>query len=321
MTVIEFQGEPVTLTEGESVLDGLLRQGHQIPHGCRAGVCQSCVVEASEGDNVSSAQAGLSDNQVRLNQFLSCQCIPRESLSVNLVDINDQKTSAQVVDKSWLSESVIRLRLKTNLSYFPGQYVTLWKDENIARSYSLASIDPDGFLEFHIRRYPGGVFSSWVADSLSVGDTLYLQGPMGKCFYSAEPSQPLLLAAIGTGLAPIYGILRDALSQFHNGPITLVVGAKDMSGLYLIDELMEIARRHDNVSIHVVAQQEAGVEAPVQVGDIYPYVKGLLPDMNGYRVYLCGAESFVTKMRKQCFLAGAGMSAISADVFLHFADD
>jgi NAD(P)H-flavin reductase len=321
MTVIQFQGESVTLAEGESVLDGLLRQGHPIPHGCRAGVCQSCVVEAAEGDNVSSAQAGLSDNQVRLNQFLSCQCIPREPLSISLVDINEQKTSAQVVDKSWLSDQVIRLRLKASINYFPGQYVTLWKDESVARSYSLASVDADGFLEFHIRHYPDGVFSRWVADDLAVGDELYLQGPMGKCFYSAEPSQPLLLSAIGTGLAPIYGILRDALNQFHHGPITLVVGAKDTSGLYLVDELMELARRHDNVGIHVVVQQEVEAEPPVQVGDIYQYIKALLPDMNGYRVYLCGAESFVTKMRKQCFLAGAGMSAIAADVFLHFADD
>jgi hypothetical protein len=39
-------------------------------------------------------------------------------------------------------------------------------------------------------------------------------------------------------------------------------------------------------------------------------------NMKGYRVFLCSAESFTTKMRKLCFLTGAGMRDISADAFI-----
>ena len=320
MPVVEFQGQSLEFLDEETVLDGLLRHGHLIPHGCRAGVCQSCIMSAADGENVAMAQAGLTNNQKTLNQFLSCQCVPSSSLKVDCVDSSEEKVTGVVTEKNWLNEQVIRLRLKADLDYIPGQYVTLWKDDQLARSYSLASHPrTHPYLEFHIRHYPEGKFSSWVANELSVGDSLDIQGPLGECFYSAEEaSQPLLLAAIGTGLAPVYGILQDALAQSHEGPITLVVGASHSASLYLLEELQVLAGAHDNLQIHLVAQDVA-TEA-IQQGDIYQYCKSLLPDLGGYRVYLCGAESFVTKMRKQCFMAGAGMSGISADVFLHFGD-
>jgi CDP-4-dehydro-6-deoxyglucose reductase, E3 len=319
MTAVEFQGEALEFIDDESVLDGLLRHGHLIPHGCRAGVCQSCIMSAADGDNVAMAQAGLTNHQKSLNQFLSCQCIPPSPISVSCVDSTEEKVSGVVAEKTRLNEHVIRLRLEADLDYIPGQYVTLWKDDQLARSYSLASHPrTHQYLEFHIRHYPEGKFSSWVANELEVGDSLTIQGPLGECFYDAESNQPLLLAAIGTGLAPVYGILQDALVQSHEGPITLVVGAKHSSSLYLLEELQVLASTHDNLQIHLVAQDASS--NGVQQGDIYQYCKSLLMDLGGYRVYLCGAESFVTKMRKQCFLAGAGMSGISADVFLHFGD-
>ena len=40
------------------------------------------------------------------------------------------------------------------------------------------------------------------------------------------------------------------------------------------------------------------------------------PELGGWRIFLCGAESFTRKARRQCFLAGAGMRDISVDSFL-----
>ncbi|NHN38155.1 2Fe-2S iron-sulfur cluster binding domain-containing protein [Pseudomaricurvus alcaniphilus] len=321
MNAVVFEGEPVALADGESVLDALLRQGHSIPNGCRAGVCQSCLLGAEDDVHIGAAQTGLSDAQKQLNYFLSCQCVPAEVINVRRVDTAGSRVEGVVVEKRQLNEQVWLLRLRADFDYLPGQYVTLWRDDSLARSYSLASLpSADGVIECHIRHYPGGQFSSWVANEAQAGDRVGVQGPLGKCVYSGDSERPLLLAAIGTGLAPIWGILRTALAQQHRGAINVVVGAKAPSDFYLHNELQLIAAMQPNVAVHLVCQDElAGTESfAVQQADIYQYCKQQFADMKGYGVYLCGAQTFVSKLRKQCFLAGANMADINADIFIPF---
>lgn len=321
MSQVHFEDAVIDLNEGESVLDGLLRSGVDIAFGCKSGVCQSCLVEVADGDPPSHAQKGLSDAQTALGYMLSCQCQPTGTMTIKRVDASAQMIPAEVIEKHWLNDNVLGLRLKSPLTYRAGQYVTLWRNETVARSYSLASHpESEDFLEFHIKVIPEGQVSSWLAKDVSEGETVSLQGPMGTCFYTASsPEQPILMAAIGTGLAPIYGILKDALAQGHFGPIDVVLGAKDASGFYYLDALAELAQHYENLSIHAVSQDASIAECEgitsVQ-SDVYDYCNELWPNLKGYRIFLCGADSFVKKLRKQSFLAGAGMGDISADVFI-----
>lgn len=317
MTTVAFEGNRCGVADGETLLDSLIRNGYDIPNGCRAGVCQACIMVADEGDIPAPAQKGLSAAQIALNHFLSCQCKPAQPVAVRRASRTGTQVQGRVLDKHWLSEQVLRLRIRAKLDYIPGQYVTLWKDDVVARSYSLAS-NPlqDDFIEVHIKHIPGGMFSCWAARELEEGDLLGVQGPLGQCIYMADPGQPLLLMAIGTGLAPLYGILRDALAKGHSGPVDLAVGAADPSAFYLVRELQQLAAANVNLNVHFIAQRDGAGFATE--GDIYQFCKQAWPDLKGTRVFLCGAESFVRKMRKQCFLGGASMADISADVFLPF---
>ncbi len=318
MSIVSFEGKNVALDHGESVLDGLIRHGYKIPVGCRSGLCHSCVMAMDEGEVQAVAQKGLTEAERSLNYFLSCQCKPFSPVQVRRVNMAGKQVSGTVVDKCWLSDTVIRLRFKAPLDYVPGQYVTLWKDEIVARSYSLASHPRfSDYLEVHIKHIPGGKFSPWVAEELAVGDTLGVQGPYGQCIYTAASAeQPVFLAAMGTGLAPIYGILNDAIVNRHRGPISLVVGASNPENFYLVEELNRLVEKNDQLDLHLVAR-ESDRERFI-VGDVYKYCRDRFFDLSGCRVFLCGAESFVRKMRKQCYLSGARMSDISADAFLPF---
>ncbi len=328
MTSIVFENRNITLKENESVLDGFLRAGHHdIPNGCRAGVCQSCIMKSDSAEEITHAQIGLTEAQKTLKHFLSCQCHPKSPIGVQSTSLSSQQTEGVVIDKTLLSSNVTRLRLTADIDYRPGQYLTLWKDKNIARCYSLASHpNKQNYLELHIKHLTDGAFSSWVKSGLNIGDKIKIQGPLGKCFYTAGKAQPLLLSAIGTGLAPILGILQDALEKGHHGAIHLLLGARSPDNFYLVDALKNLAAQNRQISLTFVYQNipaqnntnsEADFSFAVQ-GDIYQYCKKTYPDMKGYRVFLCGAESFTTKMRKQCFLAGASMGDISADAFIPF---
>lgn len=312
MAQITFENHEVLANEDESVLEALTRHGHNIPNGCRSGICQSCLMSLDSGELPPKSQAGLSSGQIALNYFLSCQCIVTDKLSVKRINDSELKTQAIVVGKQMISSNVLQLRIKAEIDYLPGQYITLWRDETVGRSYSIASVPSlVDYIECHIKVIEGGQFSAWARDSLQLGDTIPVQGPMGSCVFTAEDEQPLLLSAIGTGLAPIYGILKQALSSQHQGSIDLVIGAKNKSGFYLVDELEQLAQQHPNLTLHFLNQ-----ETDANGSDIYHFCKQHFPDLKAWRIFICGANSFVRKMHKQCFLSGAGMNAISADSFL-----
>lgn len=321
MAVIQYNQQALNLNEGETVLDGLLRHGFHIPHGCKSGVCQSCMLRVDQGQLPANAQLGLKATQKSQGYFLSCSCVPGDSeLHISNDENCFQRCKAVIEKISLLNQSVFLLKLRiSDFKFIPGQYVTLWKNESCARCYSIASSSNNAdSIELHIKLIQEGQFSSWVFNHLAPGDRIDISGPAGECFYTGEDKYvPLLLASISTGLAPLYGILRHALAEEHQGEIHLVCGSQHASGLYLIEELRELEKRHDNVKIDFIARQTNRKPGIIE-GDIYDFIKQAHPSTKEFKVYLCGAASFVHKLKKQIFLAGANSQDIYADVFKPF---
>lgn len=313
----------IDIADGESLLDGLLRAGIDVPFGCKGGVCQSCILQSQDPIPI-AAQRGLKNTQVEQGLFLSCSCIPEEGFRVSTANRSSQVVPARVIEKTALSENIFRLRIENVVNYRSGQFMTLWNEHNVARSYSTASLPiNDKYIEFHIKRIENGAFSSWAWSNLNEGDKVHVQGPLGDCFYTpTEFSQDIFLSGIGTGLAPLYGIARDALNQGHTGTISMVIGGKQSSGFYLINELIELQKTHNNFNVTFVAQDIGNKDFPENTriieGDIYQEVNTTIPSFKNVKVFLCGAETFVRKMKKQCFLGGANMKEIMADPFIAF---
>ncbi len=314
MSTVTFENETLEIIEGESVLETLLDAGHDIPYSCQAGACHCCMMHAVKGTPNPESQRGLKATQVEQGYFLACQCHPEEDIEVSLETSRNTK-SAIVVKKNVDAGSVLKLSLKCDLGYKPGQFVNLIRKDGLSRSYSIASVPAlEDTLEFHIRIYPDGQFSQWAINELNIGDELDVEGPLGECFYTtSNPQQPLLLIGTGTGLAPLYGIIRDAIQQGHQGPITLYLGARTPESLYLQDELRKIESEHSLFTYKPVLL-DGNVEGSTN-GDLNDVVKTDLPDLNGYAVYLCGAAERMTNLRKQSFLSGASMRDIFVDLF------
>ncbi len=322
MPTLFYNGQSFTCDENETVLDALLRQEQNIPHGCKAGACQSCLMKLSQPDIAlpAAAQVGLKASQKSLGYFLSCCCTPQSDLTLERGTEGTTQVSAKLINKLLLSPTILQLQLEAPLAFQAGQYINIWLDNTHVRSYSIASLPSENLLELHVKLIDGGKFSQMAKTELQPGDTLTLQGPMGDCIYATDtPTEPLLLVGIGTGLAPLLGIIKDALAQNHTGDIHLVLGAKTSDGFYHQQNLIALSRQHANLQVHFIAQTVYPTETALPgliEGDLYQWVKAQHPNTQGYRVFLCGAESFVRKMKKQCFLTGTAMNQIHADAFL-----
>ncbi len=317
MAKVRYGNESVALNDGECVLDALLRRGHDLPYGCRAGTCHTCIAQCDAGVPSNDSQLGLSQAQKDQGYFLPCSCIPTNDLVVKKADNSSQKIPATVTQIDRLNASVVRIRCQKIMNYNPGQAITLWKTEKIGRTYSLASVpELDSYMELHIKYVTGGELSPWAYNQLNVGDELLLQGPFGQCVYTqGMPQQPLMLIGAGTGLAPLYGLARDALHKNHQGPITLYLGAKSSDDFYLENELSVLQQKYSNFTVHKIAQKTDGKHGYIE-GDVYQTHAQSFPELSGFKVYLCGSESFVRKMQQQCFLAGAKHTDILIDAFL-----
>lgn len=320
MSSIVVKDQRYPLTPGATVLDTLLHAGVEVPFGCRAGACQSCLLRATSGTIPAEAQQGLKETLKAAGWFLACRCQPVDELTIDLSAQATPMQRARLVEKRPLSPRVMGLWLKPEepFDYRAGQYLTLWRDASQGRSYSLASLPgEDSLLELHIARIDGGIVSGWVHDALQLGDEITIQGALGECFYVAgDLAQPLLLVGTGTGLAPLYGIVRDALRNGHHGPIHLFHGARTRDYLYYHDEVSALAARHDNLHYHPsLVEGSDPLAGDVEIGPVDQLLTRHLPTLAGWRVYLSGAPDIVAKLRKQCFLAGAASKAIHTDPF------
>jgi NAD(P)H-flavin reductase len=266
------------------------------------------MVRAVEGTVPARAQAGLKDSWKARSYMLACVCHPEEDLTVSAVD-TDTQVPARILSLDPLSGDVVRVRLvcDADFEFRPGQYVSLVREDGLARSYSIASLPTDGFLELHIRLLPGGRMSEWLRSQAGVGDRVRVLGPSGDCFYvPGRPDQPLLLIGTGTGLAPLYGVLKDALQQGHSGPIHLVHGALREAGLYLREELTAL---NGEMFHYVPSLFESD-------GPIDQMILKRFPKPAGSRAFLCGDPAIVQSLKKKLFLQGMDLRDIHADAFL-----
>lgn len=290
-----------------NLLDALIGAGSPVPYSCRAGSCHACLVRCVEGEPHDLQPDLLSPEQRAAGWRLACQCRVDGDLGVQVFDPRRDGQAARVESVQWLNSNVLRLRLlpERPLRYRAGQHLLLWTAAGIARPYSLASLPGDDpWLEFHVDCSRPGAFCD-AARQLRPGDALQL-GDLhgGALHYEPDWSErPLLLLAAGTGLAPLWGLLRESLRQGHSGAIRLLHVCSD--GHYLRGPLQELASRHANLQLEWI-----------DTGERDNALRTLKPAARQEIALLCGGPVFVETSARQLFLAGLPRRQIFSDAFI-----
>ena len=141
---------------------------------------------------------------------------------------------------------VIRVKPETDLSYRPGQYVTIGLPRNgrmIERPYSICSSPDEAEIELFIERVPEGELSHPLFE-LGVGADMVVRKRTKGLFLKDAPvvDQPHLLVATVTGIAPFVSLLRTLAARARGGdwrpePVTALQGASRSEELGYADEL------------------------------------------------------------------------------------
>lgn len=292
-----------------NLLDALLDAGVAVPYSCRAGSCHACLVRCLSGEPLDQQPEALAPDKRAQGWRLACQCRLVDDLQVEVFDPMRDGLPARVLACDWLAGEVLRLRLQPErpLRYQAGQHLQLWSEQGVARPYSLASVPgEDDWLEFHIDCRQGGAFRD-AARALRPGDGLRLGELRGGALHYDPDWQtlPLWLLASGTGLAPLYGLLREALRQGHQGAIRLIHVAHDPAGHYLVEPLAELAAQHPQLQVEYWTTAE-----------LQPALAQLRLVSRQTRALLCGHPATLDDFARRLYLAGLPRSQIFADRFL-----
>lgn len=317
MPELRVAGQAHPVSAGSNLLDALLTAGVPVPYSCRAGSCHACMVRCTDAEPLEARLQdarpdALSAAQRAQGWRLACQCQVVGDLNVEVFDPLHDGLPATVASLDWPSANVLRLRLtpERGLRYRAGQHLLLWTASGIARPYSLASLaGEDPWLEFHIDcRYPGA-FSD-AARQLVVGDALRLGDLRGGALhYDPDWQQrPLLLMGAGTGLAPLYGVLREALRQNHQGAIRLIHVAANTREHYLAAELQALAAGHPQLQVEAVQ----AAELPAALAELRLVSRQTL-------ALLCGQPASIETFSRRLYLAGLPRNQLFADLFLPHA--
>ncbi len=116
------------------------------------------------------------------------------------------------------------------LFYKAGQFLTLLVNtygREHRRSYSFSTapgIDP--LAAITVKRVPNGEVSRFLLDHLRVDDILHTLPPAGR-FTLYEAVDPLVLIAAGSGIVPIFSLLKTALALRSHNKIILITQQHD----------------------------------------------------------------------------------------------
>lgn len=156
---------------------------------------------------------------------------------------------AEVVDESHDAKSLV-LEVPPNLAetfrYRPGQFLTLrlpLAGRTLLRCYSMSSAPGlDSGLRVTIKRVNQGQGSNWICDQVRAGSPLEVLPPAGV-FTPRSLEGELVLLAGGSGITPVFSILRTALAQ-GSGRISLLYANRDERSVIFRAELRQLAAAH-----------------------------------------------------------------------------
>lgn len=324
----QFPTEPT-----ETVLEAAQRAGVALPYSCRASVCGSCQATLLTGRCVypNIPPVGLDANARAHGAVLLCQAVAASDLLLKVREVPSvaqmrrRELDVRVVAKWTLADNVVGLRLQPvagerPLRRLPGQYLDVVLADGRHRPFSIANApQADGAIELHVRHVAGGGFTSYVASTLAVGDTLRIDGPLGTFVPREDSERPMLLMAGGTGFAPIKAIVEHFLALRTRRTMHLYWGARSAADLYLRELAEDWARATPNLHFYpVVSNPERA--AGLRTGFVHAAVLEDWPDLSAWDVYMSGPPAMIDAARAAFAAAGAHHSRLYFDSFEYAPD-
>ncbi|TSD96594.1 2Fe-2S iron-sulfur cluster binding domain-containing protein [Skermania sp. ID1734] len=139
--------------------------------------------------------------------------------------------------------------LRDTFRYIQGQHITIEamvNGEKVRRSYSVCAPVSAQTLRVGVKKVADGVFSSYVVDTLQIGDEVDVVPPAGRFYTELDSVNALHYVGLagGSGITPILSILASVLEEEPNSRFTLWYANRDRDSVMFFDEIAELHQRY-----------------------------------------------------------------------------
>lgn len=198
---------------------------------------------------------------------------------------------------------------KSEFNYIQGQYLTLRMNingEEVRRSYSLCTSPlEDEILSVTIKRVAGGKMSNALNDGIQLGTVIEVMPPDGR-FYSemnASHQKQYILIGGGSGITPLFSIIRTVLKAEPNSNITLIYGNRDEKSIIFKADLDSLVAKHGNRLKVIYALDNApsgwnGIAGMLSKDTIATLVKESHNQLSEKEYFICGPEGLMKQAQE-----------------------
>ena len=151
--------------------------------------------------------------------------------------------------------------------YTQGQYLTFRAEvdgSEVRRTYSICSAVQDRRLRVGIKRTQRGLFSTWANENIKVGQVLDAMPPIGKFFVPLDASNQKHYVAFagGSGITPVFGILKTTLLTEARSRFTLFYANETSSTIMFREELEDLKNEFMGRLnlVHILNREQQEVE-------------------------------------------------------------
>jgi ring-1,2-phenylacetyl-CoA epoxidase subunit PaaE len=192
--------------------------------------------------------------------------------------------------------------LKSHYTFVAGQYVNLkvtLDGQEIRRAYSICSAPKSGELRIAVKAVKNGFFSKFANEKLAVGNVIEVGTPEGKFTFEPKTDRQKNYAAFvaGSGITPVFSILKSVLEEEPNSAFVLVYGNKSEKDTIFHNQLHDLQLQYvGRLFVQYVYSQSTADNALLGRIDhttVNFILKNKHAEMEFSKFYLCGPEEMI----------------------------
>ena len=225
--------------------------------------------------------------------------------------------------------SVITFEIPDNLQqefqYKQGQHLTLkaiidGKEER--RSYSLCSSPIENKWQIAVKQIDGGVFSTYVNETVKTGDFIEMMPPSGKFFIDINTSKPknYIVFAAGSGITPILSIIKTHLALEPQSTFKLFYLNKSVKSIIFKEEIEQLKNIYfERFEIfHFLTKEFRSIEllnGRFTTEKLQAITSKIIDIQEVDDCFVCGPENMIFLIKDELIAAGLDKDKIHFELF------
>lgn len=204
-----------------------------------------------------------------------------------------------VVETSDIKTFIFEKTDGSTLHYEAGQFLTFLIEmhgHEVRRSYSMSSAPVvDDFPSITVKRIPNGEISRFWIDFVQEGDIFTALPPSGRfTLEKSDEARDIVLIGAGSGITPLYAILKQTLSVESKSQVTLLYANRNEHSTLFLKEISDWQRqcpdRLQVIHIHSQPSDEwNGIRGRINNTRLEQMIgKSLVHDKNKAKFFICG---------------------------------